>query len=171
MKSMELAAFLSFLCVCSYVLTVIVLMLPALFSRWYTLFFQCMLVVWLCLDNYTLVCDLRHAIDAGGLSHSRADSLKKENVDFRKALRQQMVDTENRLAFAFNEVSTLGNKCRFLEECLRSSVELNNDLIEGLLYWRLLTYKAIAIHFVRYLSASAHFRRGRSVGSMRRVSL
>jgi len=118
---MELAIFLSFLCICSYVLTVIGSMLPALFSRWYTLFIQNMLFVWLCLDNFTLVCDLRNAFDAEGLSQSRVDLLERKTAHFSAAL----ADTELRLARAIDQVAAVENKCRNLEKCLRSAVEIN----------------------------------------------
>ena len=121
MKSMDLAIFLSFLCICSYVLTVIGSMLPALFSRWYTLFIQNMLFVWLCLDNFTLVCDLRNALDAEGLSQSRVDSLERKTAHFSAAL----ADAELRLAHAIDQVAAVENKCRNLEKCLRSAVEIN----------------------------------------------
>ena len=118
---MELAIFLSFLCICSYVLTVIGSMLPALFSRWYTLFIQNMLFVWLCLDNFTLVCDLRNAFDAEGLSQSRVDLLERKTAHFSAAL----ADSELRLALAIDQVAAVENKCRNLEKCLRSAVEIN----------------------------------------------
>ena len=206
MKYKEFSTLLCFLCVCSYVLTWIVLMLPNLFSRWYTLFFQCMLVVWLCLDNFTLVCDLRQAIDAERVARSRADLLEKKNYTlgsalslntarFRAALREQKVNADYRLAFALNQVAAARNQCSVLEQCLqiqksdakelsamlRSAVELNNELISArdsrgflvhdLLYWRLLSYKAVAMHYIRRLSESARSRRDRMVGSIRRASL
>ena len=156
MKYKEFVTFLCFLCVCSYVLTEIVSMLPDLFSRWYMLFLQCMLFVWFGLDNYTLVCDLRQAIDAGGLARSRAALLEKKNYTlssalslntarFRVALREQKVNADNRLAFALNQVAAARDQCSVLEQCLqvqkseakelsamlRSAMELNHELISA----------------------------------------
>lgn len=156
MKCRELATVVLFLCVFSYVITEFVLMLPDLFSRWYTLFFQCVLILWLSLDNFTLAFDLRKSIHSECLSLARIKSLEQKNYTldstlsvnsarFKETLRKQVVDAENRLACTLNQVCIVKNQCRLLAEWLQvqdsnnketssllcSAVELNNVLVSS----------------------------------------
>ena len=109
-------------------------------------------------------------------------------ASFKETFRRQAVNAESRHACTLNEVFILEKQCRFIEDCLRtqernckklsallcSAVELNNALFSSenrrsikleLLHWRLLAFKAMAMHYIRSLGETAHRRR---VGRPRR---
>ena len=184
MKCRELAIVFTFLCVVSYVVTEIVLICPTLFPQWYTLFFQCMVVLWLFLDNFTLAYDLRQAISAEYQSRSKVESLERKThsldsalsvntARFRETLRKQVVDAENRLACTLNQVCIVKNQCRIMAEWLRiqdstnketstllcSAVELNNVLVSSESKRRSVTLELLHWRLLAYKAIAMYYIR------------